>query len=146
MTTFEFAIAVCDEPESHRKQEGDIIAVKASPWKWGKKELKQYLIIVVDGLEKEEADKLCIPQFKSGEDWWPSYELFQPEIVAKRRFKVELNILKSNFDPNMDLLKVKNKTEEYQPIKDKNIIITTNSIETTSLIYDKYSKISYIKR
>lgn len=138
MPKYEFAIAVCDESESHRKKEGDIIAVKPYPWEWGKKELNQYLIVVVDGLVKEEADKLCAPQFETGKDWWPSDELPQSNIIAKRRFKIDLNILKSEFDSEMDLAMVMDKKVKYQPIKDKNTVISSDNALTAKMIYDKY--------
>ena len=138
MSIFDFAIAVCDESESHRKKEGDIIAVKPSPWQWGKKELDQYLIVTIDGLTKEEADKLCIPKFETGEDWWPSGELSQPNIVAKRRFKISFDILKANFDNSIDLVKVRDKQIKYQPLMDKKIKITKDSMDSAKLISDKY--------
>ena len=140
MPKYEFAIAVCDEAETHRKKEGDIIAVKPSPWQWGKKELDQYLIITIDGLTKEEADKLCIPQFETGEDWWPSDELPQPKIIAKRRFKISLDTLKSGFHPMIELGKIRDKNIKYQPFKDKNVIISKIAQDSAGLIYDKHLK------
>lgn len=48
MPTHEILIAACDEPEAHRKKEGDVICVRPHPWNWGRKEVDRYLIVIVD--------------------------------------------------------------------------------------------------
>jgi len=49
MPTFEFQIAVVDEPESHRKNEGDVVNVTKHPSLGnGRMTIKEYLIVVVD--------------------------------------------------------------------------------------------------
>lgn len=136
MPAFEFAIAVCDEPEAHRKKEGDIIAVKSTPWNWGTKELDQYLIITLDGLTKEEAHKLCVPHFITGEDWYPSDDLPQPKIIAKRRFKIPLSIIQAGWLPSMDLERARDKTDTYQPLKETKIVLDT--LESVAICFDKY--------
>jgi len=66
MSKWEFAIAVADEPEAHRKKEGDIIAVKPYPWQWGTREQDAYLIVIVNGLTQAEAHKYCSPMYTDG--------------------------------------------------------------------------------
>lgn len=135
MAKFEFAIAICDEVESHRKKEGDIIAVKPYPWQWGKKELDQYLIVVMEGLTEEEAHKLCIPHFITGTDCYPPDDSERPKNLAKRRFKIPLDTIKDGWLPSMDLEKVRDKTDKYQPLKDEVVIDLKESV---AICFDKH--------
>jgi len=48
MALIELAIAACDAPEGHRVNEGDVVAVRPHPWTWGRKELDEYLIVIVE--------------------------------------------------------------------------------------------------
>ena len=47
MPIYEIAIAVKDEPEAHRKKQGDIIAIQSYPWHWGRKEIDEYFIVLL---------------------------------------------------------------------------------------------------
>ena len=140
MPLFEFAIACRDEPEAHRKKEGDIIAVRPYPWEWGKKEEKNYLIVLMDGLVKEEAQKLTIPQWNLGLDWYPSdgveSEILGLVTIAKRRFKLPFDIISDGWHKNLDIDKIRDRRSNYQPLKDQEIIIDT--LEHVSIVFDKH--------
>jgi len=47
MAIFEFPIAVADEPEAWRKNEGDILSVRPYPWDWGRSEIDAVLIVLI---------------------------------------------------------------------------------------------------
>jgi len=92
MADWEFAIAVRDEvnlKSGHkRKKQGDIIAVKPAGWKWGKKEVDEYLIVPVSGLTKKEAHDLCQLQYEDGilhpeED----FEVYVPGWIANTPYR-----------------------------------------------------------
>ena len=52
---FDFAIAAMSNDGKKRMKEGDVVAYKPHPGKWGKKEVKQFVIVTIDGLTEEEA-------------------------------------------------------------------------------------------
>jgi hypothetical protein len=125
---FEFALACCDEPEPHRKKEGDIIACKPFPWNWGRVELKEYLIVIVDGMTDDEAARLA-GESMSG---------------FKRRFKIPFDIIQDGWYPDMYLDYIRDKSKVYQPVKDGffRYGIYIDATEKVALCYDKF-KCSY---
>jgi hypothetical protein len=123
------AIGVDSVPE-RGKDEGRIVAVKPSGWKWGTEEVKQFLILEVDLGSSiatiEDAQKLTVPHFDTGDLWWPSSEdkdgnpIEPPKILAKRRYNIPLTDLVAKaqvLGKTIDLAKVKDMGVEYQPIK-----------------------------
>lgn len=54
MAKYEILIANKDTAESHRKNKGDIIAVRPHPWNWGLKEIKFGLIVIVESSRTDE--------------------------------------------------------------------------------------------
>jgi hypothetical protein len=135
MSKWEFAIAVADEPEAHRKKEGDIIAVKPYPWQWGTKEQDAYMIVIVDGLTKDEAHNYCKPLYPNGET--DENIIMEQNIkpIAKRRHSIPLDVLKSKM-PELNFSKIRNKTLVYQPMKDKDFSI---DLKATKIIKDKFT-------
>ncbi len=142
MSLYEFAIACTDEPEAHRKKEGDIIAVRPYPYPdWGKKAEKEHLIIILDGLTKEEALKLTMPQYNIRLDWYLSpdeEQILKPIKITKCRFNLPFDIIQDGWLRDLDFNKVRAKTVKYQPLKEKKIIIDTR--EKVSIIFDKHKK------
>lgn len=139
MPIWEFAISIKDEPEEQRKKEGDVISFKPYPWiDWGKLGEKHYLIVLVDGLLKEEAIKLTTPRYNLNID----NVLEQSEMdelgtytIAKRRYKLPFDIIKDGWCPDLDIAKVQDPEVRYQPFKNSEIIIDTR--EHVSIFYDK---------
>lgn len=111
----------------HKTEDGDIIAVRPSGWQWGKKELTQYLIVVVDGLSKEEANNLVSSQYEDGDKEKP--------IVNKRRFKIPLDIIGKGWVPDLDITAAKDKEIKYQPFLDSNL--TIDMTEKVAVCFDK---------
>lgn len=136
MAKWEFAVAVRDEVEPHRKKEGDLIAVKPYPWQWGRKEINAYLIVVLDGLTKDEAHRLCAPLYEDGSLEQPDPEISDPKIMAKRRFKIPLETIKNGWLPSLDLERVRNIKDVYQPLKETETVLDTK--EPVAICFDKY--------
>ena len=163
MAKWEFAIAIKDEADlasgHKRKKEGDIISVKPAPWNWGKKEVKEYLIVTMDGLTEQEAHNKCKPYWdweQKGEDppkLIPNTityfdEDLQKEVtdttmvfdkeemaVAKRRYKIPLSKLTES-NSLVDLSKIKDPKVEYQPFQKTTL--------TKSFVLDNHTG-SYLK-
>jgi len=132
---FEFAIAAKDEEDlksgHKRKKQGDIIAYKPSPWKWGVMELKNYLIVTVDGLTEEMARKLCCAHYTDGKitpEFMPEKE---NPILAKRRFKMPIDTLSTVAKVSINITELV-ADKEYQPLKD----VSLKFLEA-NIFYDK---------
>ena len=135
MAKWEIALACVDEPEAHRKEEGDIIAFKPSPWEWGTIELKEYLIVTVAGMTRDEVFQLCNSLYLNGETDIETIEKKELFPLKKRRFRLPLNILKNGWMSDINLTKVRNKKDAYQPVIDNKIVIDTT--EPVSIFLDK---------
>ena len=138
MPKWEIAIAVCDEPEAHRKKEGDIIAFKPAFWDWGKKELDQYLIVTVDEMTQDEMVQLCSPMYEGGET---DEEVIMDKCLkrlAKRRHRLPLNIIKNGWAPELDAQKVRDKKLVYQPLQKDKIVI--DATEKVAIFQDKFTE------
>jgi len=48
MAKYEILIAGKTESEAHRKNKGDILAVRPHPWNWGRVEIDIGLIVIVE--------------------------------------------------------------------------------------------------
>jgi hypothetical protein len=135
---WELLIEIKDKPElvgimypQHSKK-GDIIAVKPYPWEWGEIEKRNYLVVVVDGIEADEAKKLQKPLFDK-EDFDPALE--KPIMMAKRKFNIDFNKLKSM--ETIDEEQLLDPNVVYQPLKNKTLVIAEDGED---LIYDKKIK------
>jgi len=119
-----------DSVSEFGKDEGRIVAVKPAGWKWGTEEVKQFLILEIDlGTSIttiEDAQKLTVPHFETGELWWPSSEdkdgnpIEPPKVLAKRRYSIPFADLIARaqvLGKTIDLAKVKDMTVEYQPVE-----------------------------
>ena len=122
---WDFAIATKDEKDlksgHKRKKAGDIIAVKPHPWKWGKKEVKEYLIVTMDGLTEQEAHDKCKPLYKAGTEGVRKH----PVTLAKRKHHIPLSSLP------IDTAQAADYEKEYQPLKDK--VFATSLIAAKSV-------------
>jgi hypothetical protein len=127
-----------DLPSGHkRKKQGDIIAVKPAGWLWGTKEYENYLIIELDLGNAittiEDAQKLTVPHFETGELWYPSDDLPQPRVVGKRRYQIPIVSLiakAQSLGMNIDNSKLIRKGVNYQPFE-------KITIPFADIIYDK---------
>jgi hypothetical protein len=136
MAKWEFAIAAKDEEDlssgHKRKKQGDIIAYKPAPWKWGKREKRDYLIVTLDNLTEDQARNMCSPMYEDGkiEDDLEKRVDFSP--IAKRRFSMPIDklaevtsIVINKKDLEYD--------KEYQPLKEQLI-----DFKQKEVIYDKH--------
>lgn len=137
MATWEIALAVADEPEAHRKKEGDVIAFKPAPWNWGKRELDQYLIVTVDGMTQDEMVQLCRHMYEGGETNETVIMENNMKPIAKRRYKLPLDLLKNGWIPSIDLQKVRDKTLVYQPLKENAVVV--DATEKVAIFQDKFT-------
>lgn len=132
-----------DTPEAHRKKEGDIVAVRAANWQWGRKERQQYLIVLVDTADAftniNEARKFETPIFADGRLTPIAAEgAHLPNITAKNRYKItfsDIDRLANEQGIVIDWDKVKNEAIDYQPLLDQNIVFSHQD-----LIHCKFSK------
>lgn len=118
MPKYELMLACVDEPEAHRKKEGDIVAVRPYPCNWGRKEIEQYLIVIIEVEEDIQTMRATYEIFlyEGGLDRHPSDEV-EAKILAKNRFQIPLDILKDGWITDLDFSKVRDKTYTYQPFK-----------------------------
>jgi len=122
-----------------RSKEGDIICVRPAGWEWGTEERKRFLIVEVNlGTSIatiEDAHKLEVPLFETGELWWPSdtdkdgNPIEPPKIIGKRRYNIPFTDLASR-TTFVDWIKVVNQDIDYQPIE-------KTTLAFTNLILDK---------
>ncbi len=105
---YEILVAAATEPEDHRKNEGDIIAIKPHPWKWGRKEVDQFLVVVVDGLTEEEASKITTALREDPSD-------IETPVIHKYRYNLSLDLLKKGWETTLDIPSVNNLELVYQP-------------------------------
>ena len=141
MPKYELLIACVDEPEAHRKKEGDIVAVRPYPWSWGAKEVDQYFLVIIETDEDLNTMRGIyeMPFYEGGLDCEPPDDInVNPKKLAKNRFQIPLDIIKNGWMPSLDLVKVRDKKKIYQPLKDADIVIDTK--EKVSLIWDKYKE------
>ena len=122
MPKYEISIAVCDEPEPHRKKEGDVVSIIEMGMPWGRKVLDEYLIVpVLSNLSYNEIrQQLMTPWWSDGLVGWPDPEDDTPRTkLGKNRFKIPLDIIRDGWYPALDYDKVRNKGLMYQPLKKK---------------------------
>ncbi len=134
------AIAIRDEPEAHRKKEGDIIAVMPHGWQWGRKEVKRYLIVDVDvgAIDKmPDARKFEVPKYEADIATPPGIdEENPPAITGKRRFHIPFNVLNALAEArgvvDIDFNRVADPEDEYQPL------MGVDTLQAAGLIRDKF--------
>lgn len=135
--TWELAIAKRDE-DGLRKKLGDVIAYKPYPWTWGSRELKSYLILVVDGLTEEECSRLTMPlyEYPDGivlEDGWLDYGL----LLGKRRYNIDTIGIRTQIKAVVDWKAAFNPELSYQPFDDGKAVI---DFKSNANVYDKYNE------
>jgi len=151
---WELALAVCDEEDLEsghkRKKEGDIITYMPHPHEWGKMETNEFLIVIVEGSE-EDIRELCEPLNKTGnlkKDIKYKSEIRtdkegapfvvdvinDPEdeiIISKRRYAFDFSKFK-----NIELDRVRDKKDHYQPFKEKDEVTELTSIKDKHTLRD----------
>jgi len=111
---YELAIAVADEQDTSpndqypngakRKKQGDIISVRPHPWNWGRKEIDQYLIVIINSDIDYEELRVELETNRTN-----------PEDI-KNKYKIDFTELKKLL-PELDMEKVEDKNKIYQPFK-----------------------------
>lgn len=157
MPKYEFAVTIKDESERHRKKAGDISSVRPYPRNCGSKTIKQYLIVIVETSKTfEEMQNFTIRQFAdpnvdSKEKEAIAFEEGQKPI-AKRRYKIPLDLLKNDFIADLDMVKVSDPEVRYQPFKsasqlvarfdglEKRQYMEEKDVDTVSLSSAKYEE------
>ena len=138
---WEFAICPKDEedlPSGHKRmKKGDIIAVKPYPWEWGKEEVKRFLIVVIDGLTKQQVEDMCSPHYANDKLISELEPDSDEKPIAKRRFKIPLDVLENAAGMTLDINKLEDKSVEYQPLKKINKVL---DFTKDNFVYDKEVK------
>ena len=143
MAIFEFCIAVVDEPEAQRKDEGDIITVREYPRNWGRKVIDEHLIVLIDiqGVAFEDWELRNFfkePQYSDGHILGASFRdinyeqdsvnklaypshLYawdiQADCIMERPVVTAKRRFKVTAPPQLDSIKIKDKKYIYQPFK-----------------------------
>ena len=118
MATWDFAIAAMSNDGKKRMKEGDVVAYKPHPWAWGKKEIKQFVIVTIDGLTEEEARAKCEPAYGKVISAADAPGPPQREILLKHAHQIPLAALKT-LHPEIDLKKIRDTKVSYQPLSGK---------------------------
>ena len=121
MAKYELVIACCDEPEAHRKKEGDVIGIAEAGHQYSAKERKEYLVIPIE--TNDEIEHLLESEVDANGD-----------IIKKRKHSIPLATIKSKWCATLDETKVRDKNQDYQPLKDE--AVEVKNLET----YDKVEK------
>jgi len=135
MAKFELLIAANDEADlatgHKRKKEGDIVAVRPHPWNWGRKEIDNYLVVIIESnmtirelrtmceesLLRKKSDGTIITRTAFSileQDGGANIDDY--EKYSKRACKIDLADLKAEV-PDLDLDKVHDRNLKYQPFK-----------------------------
>ena len=144
--TWELAVQPWDKadlPSGHKRAKaGDIVAIKPYPWAWGTAELRNYLIVIVDNMTEEEAMQIMEPLYLDdiASSTGANGMMIPGVVTGKRKFKLDIDKLKTNILPTLDKVKLKDKTktENYQPFKDSNVMISIDTLEA-DLMQNKHN-------
>jgi hypothetical protein len=123
-------IAICSKDEADlesghkRKKRGDIIAIVPYPHVWGRKEVLNHTIIIVDNLTEEEVNEMKKPLYEN--DIEPDLDESKKPL-AKRKFKVDLDKIKTNIKTDLDFDRIEDFSDNYQPFKDEELVIDADS-------------------
>jgi len=151
MAIFDLSIRVVDRGADNaglqKQRAGDIVNAMPNGKPHGKMPMKTRLIVPVDGLTKEEARRLCSPHYPDGREQdillEPNIHNPTPELkvrmeekpLAKRKYNISLNKLKQVY-PALDLKRVVDETDTYQPFLENNIVVDL-AVEH-NLIFNKH--------
>jgi len=133
---YELCIAVADEIDLHpvtkRKKQGEIICVRPYPWNWGRREIDEYFIVLVEsaktyeeisivreGIWRHPENKKLISEAEAN-DLAETGEV--PDYVDKNRFKIDISMLTIEI-AGFDQQKMENKNYIYQPMKSKSQLV-----------------------
>lgn len=143
MTDLSIAVAVKDKPEALQSKSGDIIEVMPAGHQWGKKEVKQFLIVEVsipDDITIERARAILTSAYYSNGVFSldPS-----DQPIAKRRYNIDVKALESVLSTakiDFDWKKAADQTLSYQPLSAQieAATETTAKLDPTKIVQDKY--------
>jgi len=118
-----------DLPSGHkRKKAGDIIAVCPEDHYGGVVTRKTHLLVRVNLGNTiktiQDAKKLMVPEFETGEYWYPEET---PNIIGKRRHRIpfaELVAKAQAVGVNIDMDQLLNPDIDYQPLENKTFAVS----------------------
>ncbi len=128
---YELLIACADEPEASRKDEGDILAIRPYPHNWGRKEIDQGFVVIVESDRTFEdivwLSKDVLHRHKKTGDVLDMYDFHHItttkdedpndyELIKKRRYSLQMSEV-SKYTAGIDFVKVRDKKKIYQPFK-----------------------------
>jgi len=157
MPKYEMAIAVVDEAEAHRKNQGDIVGIVPYPNIWGRKEIDEYLILIIEDARSlsEIRKAFCQDIFKNGDERKTRYEVSLLSEVEQKNWAFEKkNAFRNDIDElkktitDLDMAKMENKTIKYQPCKKASEMvigaddIQEEDVDTVSVVAGKEEEIS----
>ena len=141
---YDILIAVVNDPaRPGRVQEDDIVALRPAGQPWGKKERAGFLAVPIE-LTEEEAKILVSPLYEGGA-FEPEVEaveklgLKSPKTIHKRRYKLPLALLRDRV-PGLDIKRVQDRDDDYQPFIDGHIQVKLTTQEKKALFYDKHRR------
>ena len=141
---YDVLIAVVNDADNpHRVQEGDIVALRPAGQPWGKKERAGFLVVPVE-LTDAEAKILMSPLYDGGA-FEPEVEAVEkiglepPKTIHKRRYKLPLALLRARV-PDLDIKRVQDRDDDYQPFIDGHIQVKLTTQEKKALFYDKHRR------
>jgi hypothetical protein len=138
---YTFIIATKDEEDlasgHKRKKAGDIIAICPAGHHGGKITRKTHLLLEIEcgDISWEDIQRLTIPDWEDGTNWYLDPDLPQPKIAGKRRYKIPLTDLDTKSKEKgktIDFQKLLDQDLDYQPLKDV-------SFDVADLVLDKRS-------
>jgi len=129
MAKYEILIANKNTSESHRKNKGDILAVRPHPWNWGKTEIEIGLVVIVESSKKlEEMRLLSAPIFQKDGVKKFSHEIPEGEesqwaLVKKGGNNVDMTVL-GTVITDLDNTKLEDDSMIYQPMKARTQLVS----------------------
>ena len=148
---YELAVKAFD---GNKAKQGDIVTVRPHPWNWGLKEIKEYLIVIMDS-------DSTFTEIREKYDMYDRSKLYTDKsesapYFSSPQFKIPLADLKANM-PDLDIAKVENPETIYQPFKSAgqlvqkfdgkkaNRMVRYRDVDTASSLADKDTELSLLK-
>lgn len=149
MAKYELRLSNKDKSEGYRNKLFDVTAVRPYPWNWGLREIKEYLIVIVD-VNKTFSEMVALYEDdimvhtgtlekvtrRSIIDL-PKEEKAQYALFQKNTHKVPAAEITSAM-PGINLLDVADDTKIYQPFKKKTELVKKfNGLNNNHLVLEK---------
>ncbi len=136
MAKYEILIAGRTEPEAHRKNKGDILAVRAHPWNWGKVEIGIGVVVIVESsktLEQMQDYECNIYEHKTTKVQLPYCQVAKMAEAEHDEYKV-----KKKCAFNLDIVELKKTMADFDDAKAANFGIKYQSFKKASQLIQKF--------